>query len=217
MIERHLHFVRTDAAGLETPAATRERLRGNFPRGATRRMSQLGLLLGSALADCAPCENDTLVYASAYAESRALEEFLASFPAASPTLFQTSIHPSAVQQVLVNRQRPVREFFPHTGCSQLVAQAVQTAMLAPSPRAILCGGEERGTWLLDWGIASAESFAFAIVLSRDRAGALATLSLDATGDEDGELTLRWLFSALHGRLPLDQRAAPGLSLSLAWH
>jgi len=180
-------------------------------------MSQLGLLLGSVLGDDSPCGDDTLVYASAYAESRALEDYLAGFPTPSPTLFQTSIHPSAVQQVLVARQRPVQAFFPHTGGGQLVAHAVRTAMLALSPRVVLCGGEERGTWLLERGIASAESFAFALVLSRERTGALGTLSLGTTGDEGGELALPQFFSALHHRRPLDQRAAPGLTLTLAWH
>lgn len=217
MLERHLHYVRTDAPGLEEPAATRERLRDAFQRGATRRMSQLGLLLGAVLGESDLSGDDTLVYASAYAESRALEDYLASFPTPSPTLFQTSIHPSAVQQAFVARQRPVQAFFPHTGGRQLVAQAVQTAILAPSSRAVLCGGEERGTWLVDRGLASAESFAFAVLLSRERAGALGTLSLEATDDEGGGLALPQFFSALHHRRPLDQRAAPGLTLTLSWH
>ena len=125
MLECHFHSVRTEAPGPEESAATRERLRDAFPRGATRRMSQLGLLLGSVLGDCTPSEDDTLVYASAYAESQALEDYLASFPTPSPTLFQTSIHPSAVLQVFVARQRPVRSFFPHTGGAQLVARLEQ--------------------------------------------------------------------------------------------
>jgi hypothetical protein len=217
MLERHFHTVRTEAPGLEEPAGTRERLRDAFPRGATRRMSQLGMLLGSVLGDCGPTGEDTIVYASAYAETRALEAYLASFPTPSPTLFQTSIHPSAVQQVCVARQLPVRAFFPHAGGAQLVAHALRTAMLAPSHRTLLCGGEERGTWLLERGHASAETFAFAVALSRERAGAVGTLSLEATGDEDGELALPRFFSALHQRRPLAQRAAPGLTVTLKWH
>lgn len=180
-------------------------------------MSQLGLLIGSVLGDCGPSGDDTLVYASSYSESRALEDYLAGFPTPSPTLFQTSIHPSAVQQVFVGRQRPVRAFFPHAGSAQLAAQAIRTAMLDPASRVIFCGGEERGTWLLERGLASAESFAFAIALSRERAGALATLSLGVTDDEGGELTLPQFFSALHHRRSLDQPAASGLTLTLAWH
>lgn len=217
MLQRFIHLVRTDAAGVEELPATRERLSGAFPRGATRRMTQLGLLLGGVLQELGPTENDTLVYASIYAETRALEDYLTSFPAASPTLFQTSIHPSAVQQVLIARQQPVREFFPHTGRTHLVASAVQSALLSTAERTILCGGEERGTWLLDHGAASAESFAFALALSRERNGAAGTLSLAPATEPAGELTLPEFFQALHRRRPLGQVVAPGLQLSLAWH
>jgi hypothetical protein len=217
MIERSIHAVRTEAPGLEEPAATRERLRETFPRGATRRMTQLGLLLGGVLHDLNPGENDTIVYASVYAESRALEEYLQSFPTPSPTLFQTSIHPSAVQQVLIARQQPVGNFFPHTGRAQLVAHAVQSALLAPTPRAILCGGEERGTWLREHGAASEETFAFALSLSAERTGAIGTISLAPTDGDEGELSLPEFFAALQQRHPLSARVAPGLTLTLAWH
>ena len=111
MLERYLQGLSLDEPDGEDLAATRERLKNRFPRGATRRMTQLGLLVGAALEDLAPQPDDALVYASAYAETRALEGYLDSFPAASPTLFQTSIHPSAVQQALISRQLEVGEFF----------------------------------------------------------------------------------------------------------
>jgi len=215
MIERYIQAVGIEAPGAEEPAATRERLREAFPRGATRRMTQLGLLLGSVLGKIALTDDDTLVYASVYAESRALEEYLASFPAASPTLFQTSIHPSAVQQALIARQQPVRQFFPHTGRAQLVAHSVQTALLASTPRSILCGGEETGTWLREVGAASRETFAFALALSSDPAGALGKLSLTPS-TADGELTLPAFFAALQHRRSLQHAAAPGLILHLTW-
>src|SRR5690349_16951016 len=148
MLERYVHALSLADIGDEEPAATRERLKDRFPRGATRRMTQLGLLIGAALEELAPQSDDAVVYASAYAETRALENYLDSFPAASPTLFQTSIHPSAVQQELIGRQHPVNEFFPLTGRAHLVAHAVQAALLCDAPRVLLCGGEERGTWLL---------------------------------------------------------------------
>ena len=97
-------------------------------------MTQLGLLMGGVLDPLRPGEEDGLVYASSYGESRALHDYLASFPTASPTLFQTSIHPSAVQQVLIARQQPVRELFPLGGRAQLVAHAAQAALLSPAPR-----------------------------------------------------------------------------------
>ncbi len=216
MLERYIQALSLADPGLEEPAATRERLRERFARGATRRMTQLGLLVGVALDDLGPRADDAVVYASSYAETRALEAYLESFPTASPTLFQTSIHPSAVQQALITRQHPVGEFFPLTGRRYLVAQALQTAMLSPAPRVLVCGGEERGTWLLEKGYASARTFAFAFALTAEPAGALARLSLGpAEGPADG-LALEPFFDALAARQTLDVVAAPGLRLTLTW-
>ncbi len=216
MIERHLHALRLEDPGLEEPAATRERLRALFPRGATRRMTQLGLLLGSVLEPLRPAEDDALVYASSYGESRALHEYLGSFPTASPTLLQSSIHPSAVQQVLVARQQPVREFLPFGGRAQIVAHAVQAALLSPAPRAILCGGEERNLPPENLQTASPLGFAFALALGAGRDGSLGTLRLAESADPSGELALPEFFAALRDRRPLDQPVAPGMRLLLTW-
>ena len=216
MLERYLQALSLADPGLEEPAATRERLRERFPRGATRRMTQLGLLVGVALDDLEPRADDAVVYASSYAETRALEAYLESFPTASPTLFQTSIHPSAVQQALITRQHPVGEFFPLTGRRHLVAQALQTAMLSPAPRVLVCGGEERGTWLLEKGYASARTFAFAFALTAEPEGALARLSLGPAAGPAGGLALEPFFDALAARQTLDVVAAPGLRLTLTW-
>ena len=218
MPELFLHALSLADASAEDSAATRERLKERFPRGATRRMTQLGLLMGAALDELGPRPDDAIVYASGYAETGALEGFLDSFPAASPTLFQTSIHPSAVQQVLIGRQHAVGEFFPLTGRAQLVAHAVQAALLSPAPRVLLCGGEERGTWLLAQHAASARTFVFALALTRESAGSIARVALISTADEQpgAEFTLPEFFDALRARRPLDLRAAPGLHLSLTW-
>lgn len=218
MPERFLHALSLADIGGEDPAATRERLKDRFPKGATRRMTQLGLLVGAALEDVGLGPDDALVYASAYAETRALEGYLDSFPGASPTLFQTSIHPSAVQQALITRQRPVTEFFPLTGRRQLVAHALQTALLSPAARVVVCGGEERGTWLLERGAASDRSFAFAFALTAEAPGALARVSLDATPQENVEREMRLpeFFDALQLRKPIDRAVAPGLRLKLSW-
>jgi hypothetical protein len=216
MIERYIECLRIEDPGSEELASTRERLRHLFQRGATRRMTQLGLFLGSVLADIALAEDDALVYASSYGEARALEDYLGSFPSASPTLFQTSIHPSAVQQVLISRQQPVRNFFPVAGLSHAAAHAASIALMWAAPRAILCGGEERGSWLSECGAASGAAFAFALALSENPEGALATLSLEFNDHPDGGLTLAEWFQALRNRNPLCRQAAPGLSLRLAW-
>src|SRR5258706_4063539 len=49
--------------GAEDPAVTRERYKERFPRGATRRMTQLGLLVGAVLDELVPRPDDALVYA----------------------------------------------------------------------------------------------------------------------------------------------------------
>src|SRR5471030_682269 len=130
MTERFIHHLRVERPSAdETAAGARLRLADNFPRAALRRMTHLGLLLGSALggADLGP--EDAVVYASTFAETRALEDFLASFPAASPLLFQASIHPGGVQQVLIGRQQPIARLWPLAGRARLVEQALLTALL----------------------------------------------------------------------------------------
>ncbi len=226
MPELFIHAARTDHAGAEEPAVTRERLKEIFPKLASRRMTQLGLVMGHTLLPLAPGEHDTIIYASEYAETRALEGYLDSFPSASPTLFQTSIHPSAVQQSLIGRQQPVREFFPVTGHHHLVARALQTACLVDAPRVLLCGGEERGTWLLEKGTASDRTFAFTLALSREPAGALGRIALELVAtptthaitpeDPTAVLALHIFFDALHERRALALAAAPGLRLTLDW-
>jgi hypothetical protein len=218
MPERYLHALYAADVGLEPMAATRERLRDRFPRGVTRRMTQLGLLIGSALEEMAPRADDAVVYASAYAETRTLEAYLESFPAASPTLFQTSIHPSAVQQALIARLLPVDEFFPITGRLHLVAHAVQAALLSEAPRVLLCGGEERGTWLLQQRAASERTFAFAMVLTRDAAGAKARLTIEPCAPDTpfGPFGLPRFFDSLRERREIDQVAGPGLRLGIHW-
>jgi len=217
MLERWITALHLENPGLEEPAATRERLRDRFPKNATRRMTQLGLLVGAALEPLSPSENDTLVYASAYGETRALEGYLDSFPSASPTLFQTSIHPSAVQQALIARQQAVRQFFPVTGDTGLPAQAISVALLADTPRAILCGGEERGTWLLDHAAASARAFAFALALSATPEGALGRLSLTPVATNAAPpFTLAGFFDLLNERRAFSAEVAPGFLLTLDW-
>ena len=215
-LSRWITAVSCEDAGAEDAAATRDRLKALFPPGATRRMTQLGITLGATLRPLSPGENDTLVYASTYAETRALEAYLDSFPAPSPTLFQTSIHPSSVQQNLIQRQQAVRHFFPVTGGADLPAQALLVALLAETPRAILCGGEERGGWLLEQGRASARTFAFALALSTDPAGALGQLSLASSDSPGSSFPLLDFFEHLRDRRPIDAFVSPGRRLVLRW-
>jgi len=216
MLERTIQALVTDDPGRESPAVTRERLKGRFPPGSTRRMTTLGLIVGNALAQLDPAQEDSILYASGYAESRALEDFLDSFPAPSPTLFQTSIHPSAVQQLLIGRQRAVGEFIPVSGGNLLALQALRACMLSPSPRALLCGGEETGTWLLEHRLASERTFGFAAALSRQPGpGALGRVRLEPSQGE-GSLDLAGLFDLLHAKAGFDGWIAPGWRMTLTW-
>jgi type I restriction enzyme R subunit len=52
----------------------------------------------------------------------------------------------------------------------LPGQALLAAMLSPAPRVVLCGGEERGTWLREVGAAAGATFAYALALERPAEG-----------------------------------------------
>lgn len=222
MFERWITALHIEDVGDESPDATRARLKDRFPRNATRRMTQLGLLIGVALEALHPEADDALIYASAYAETRALEAYLDSFPTPSPTLFQTSIHPSAVQQILITRQQALRQFLPLTGGQHLVIQALLTACLADSPRVLLCGGEERGTWLLEHERASDRSFAFALALSATPStSCLARIRIKVTDTNsaarpDVALRLPAFFDLLRTRSDFEGTVLAGRHLTLTW-
>jgi hypothetical protein len=212
MIERFLHQVKVELPpGNENVADARARLAGNFPRAALRRMTHLGLLLGSALEAIPVGPEDAVVYASTFGETRSLEEFLRGFPTPSPLLFQSSIHPGGVQQVLIGRQQPVARLWPLAGRARLVEQALLTVLLEPAPRVILAGGEETGTWLVEHDLASGRSFAFALVVTRSPADAAARFAF-TPGDpaEDPCPTLEKFAQALTGRHALQWSGAGGL-------
>ena len=216
MTERFLHHLGVELpAADESAVAARERLREKFPRLAVRRMTHLGLLVGAALDGLPLGPADAVVYASTFAETRALEDFLTSFPAASPQLFQTSIHPSAVQQVLIGRQQPVARLWPLASRARLVEQALLIALLEPARRVAVVGGEERGTWMLDHGMAATRSFAFATLLTSEPAGAIARLALARDAGEDPCPTLETFAHALAMRRPLAWRGADG-NWELSW-
>lgn len=219
MPECYIQSLSTEDAASESPAETRERLKDLFPRNAVRRMTQLGQLIGACLSRVQPGEDDPIVYASAYGETRALESYLESFPTASPTLFQTSIHPSGVQQGLITRQQPIRELFPMTGYERLTARALEVALLTGAERTLLCGGEERGTWMLENRAASDRTFAFALALSSSETGALGRLSLLFTEPSlapETSLSLPAFFDLLRTRQEFRGQIAPGRFLHLSW-
>ena len=217
MIERFIHHLRVelpDAA--ETAATARVRLADKFPRTALRRMTHLGLLIGSTLDGARLGPDDALVYASTFAETRALEDFLQSFPHPSPLLFQTSIHPGGVQQVLIGRSQPIARFWPHAGRARLEEQALLSVLLEPAPQVAFVGGEEGGSWMHEHDMASARSFAFAAILTRERVGAIAriTVTRGAIRDDPGP-NLEEFTAALANAQPLQWQGA-GQNWTLDW-
>jgi hypothetical protein len=177
MIERFVHFAKVDlpAAG-EDAAQARVRLADRFPRGATRRMTHLGMMLGAAADGLQIQADDAVVYVTSYGETRSLEDYLRSFPTPSPLLFQSSIHPSGAQQVLIGRQQPVARLWPVAARERAVEQGLLGVLLEPASRVVLLGGEERGTWLLERGVASDRSFAFALLATNSSANALGRIA-----------------------------------------
>lgn len=204
MIEKFLHHLQVELPDpAEDAAAARVRLAGKFPRTALRRMTHLGLLAGSVLDGLPLGPEDALVYATTFAETRALEDFLSSFPTPSPLLFQTSIHPGGIQQVLIGRQQPIARLWPLAAQKRLVEQALLTALLEPAKRVLLVGGEERGTWMLEHAMASARSFAFATELTSERAGAIGRVGfVPGSAPDDAGPTLENFAHALASRQPL---------------
>lgn len=179
-------------------------------------MTLLGMMLGSVLRDMQPGAGDTVVYSSLYGETNALEAYLATFPSPSPTLFQTSIHPSGVQQSLISRRLPVREFFPMSGSGAIVAQSCAAALVSKSARSIWCGGDERATWMTDRGVASDRTFAFALCLCpADARDAIGTIRL-RNGGFSGHLALDQWFDIVHHRRSWCGPAAEGWELEIEW-
>jgi hypothetical protein len=220
MLERYFSCVGTDDAGSEDAASIRARLRDGFTPAFGRRATILGLLIGGVLRKALDRNCEAIVYASAYGETRTLADFLDSFPHASPTLFQTSVHPSAVQQVMIDRQQPVREYIPLAGGRCLAARALVTAILAPAERVVLCGGEERGSWMTEYQMASDRSFAFALALQRSRdastQGRIRLLPIVESNAATDPISFPAWFELLHGRRNFSGPVSAEWQLELEW-
>jgi hypothetical protein len=217
MFERYIIGISTESADQEEPLVLRERLKAKFAPGTTRRMTLLGMLVGSVLEELGAGEEDTLVYASSFGETRALETFLDSFPDASPTYFQTSIHPSGVQQGLIGKQKSIRQVYPLACGANLPGIAVRAALLADTERVLLCGGEERATWMTDKGIASGRTYAYALSLSPSPGSQpIGKLELRNSTKSGAHLSPDDWFDLLHKKLPFEGLVLPAVELRLTW-
>lgn len=211
-----IHGVCVLRVGEETLTEARAALPPDFPRRSARRMTHLGTLMARVMNDRTP--GSTLIYGSTYAETRSLEDYLNSFPDPSPLLFQGSIHPSGMQQVYVHRKTPVGTFLPITGSRHLVASLLETALLADKGRVTVCGGEERGTWMLEQDKASAAAFGWAFDLEPGRHPGDGWLSIEAEGRTRlaEPVEHERFMDALESRTPLEIWRPRGGAIHLRW-
>jgi len=121
-------------------------------------------------------------------------------------------------QGLIGRQRAVPELFPFAGAGGIAGHALVAALINPSPRVLFCGGEERGTWLRERGVASERTFAFALAFGRDDAtGAAGRVAVIEAADSTAKLSLYNWFGLLEDRKDYDGPLLPGLKLQLVWN
>ena len=159
-------------------------------------MTTRGLMLGAALRDFSIEADDAVIYVTTFGETITLARYLESFPTASPLLFQTSIHPSAIEQVLINRGCPVRELTPLAGQPDLSAHASLAALLTPGERVLLTGGEEIGSWMrqageLRWCDEGGPSSAAAVDLQELFQAVRERQPMRLSCPSGGEITLTW--------------------------
>jgi hypothetical protein len=156
--------------GDDLAADARKKYKTEFPGRSARRMTHLGMMVGLCLQRLGLARGTPIIYASAFAESESLEKFIDSFPQASPALFQSSIHPSAVEQALIPGKQVIERFYPIISDLNLGGKALENCFLLFEENVVLVGGEEKGTWLCPFQLASDESFAFSLKLSRSGSG-----------------------------------------------
>ena len=194
-----------------------ETLRATFPSNSMRRTSSLGLLMADLWRGQQAAPDDTIIYASVYSETRALEDFLRGFPRPGPVHFQTSIHPAGVQQALVPRQLPVASFFPLVAGPHAAAQALGLALLQPSETSWVAAAEERGTWLLEANAAGDETWALLLQLGSAETPGLGTVTWDTQAPTtNNPATLNALRHALQHRLPRSFPHPSGGCITLRW-
>ena len=156
--------------GNDDAAAARSRYKSEFPGRTARRMTHLGMMVSLCIQRMQVQCGMPVIYASAFAETVSLEKFIDSFPEASPALFQSSIHPSAVEQALIPGKQAIDRFYPIISNTNLAGKSLENCFLLGDENAVFVGGEERATWLCPFGMASNESFAFGMKLTKADTG-----------------------------------------------
>ena len=179
MTDWYLKSIETEIHSAEASAAViRARLKPLFGKQ-SRRMTLLGHMVGRVMQNCELNCDTPIIYATTYSETLTIEKYLESFPTPSPTQFQTSIHPSAVEQIAIHQKQAIAQFFPLAGSPELIAlQAIRTALNLAKENVFIVFGEEQGTWLNELGVASPYSFAALLHLTTSPEGSLAKLTYE---------------------------------------
>ena len=170
--------------GCDRAEEARVTFKSHFPGRSARRMTHLGMMVGVCLQKVGIARETPIVFASTFAESASLERFIDSFPEASPAMFQSSIHPSSVEQALIPNKQAIDRFYPITSDRNLSGQILESAFLLAENEITLLGGEEAGSWLCEQRLASCQAFAFGMKLKRGGEG-LGTVSLDRSSSIEG--------------------------------
>lgn len=143
-------------------------LRAGLSRSGARRMTLPALMVRKALAELGDPKVETLVYQTGNSELRALETYIEGYPEPSPLHFQSSIHPSGVEQVFIEWKRPLPRFFPLANYGGPVPGLRTLHALGGAGILILL--EERGGWTTEYGLSPDFSFVLAFQLQAEGAG-----------------------------------------------
>lgn len=203
MIEQNFTIMAAHSlyGGESLVAEARVKYKEDFPGRSARRMTHLGMMATLCVRELSVNRATPIIYASAFAESESLEKFIDSFPGASPALFQTSIHPSAVEQALIPQNNAIDRFYPITSDQNLAGKALENCLILAEDEIIVIGGEERGTWLCEFELASDSSFAFGLRLKRGLGEGIGHLKLQdrSHATASSEVGLKDLLTAIQDR------------------
>lgn len=178
MISRYIASFKCCFPDPENDAAAVAALVPDIQKRAARRMSLLGRQIFHVMSDIDLDLDTSLIYGTTFTEAKALETFLDSIPYASPTAFQTSIHPGGIEQALIMRRQEVAALFPLAGDRTLFLQMIQTALTCSTPRAVILGGEEKGTWLQEFDLAYPRLFAFSMEIRKEPGNCAGSITWD---------------------------------------
>jgi len=213
---RYLHAALAYAPVLQLTDDERKRLRKNFSPIAARRLTALPLLIGELTREANAGPDDEWFFASEFGGSISLEHYLESFPSPSPTHFQNSIQPGALDLVNVTRRQPARQLLPLIGGRTLFAEALFAALLSPADCVHVTGGEEFGEWSSQHRLGAPSTYAYYLRLSRAPSGAIGSISLAPDRVDVPVLPPEEAAARLGAREPLEARLPGRGVLQLRW-